>query len=322
MKLIHLQQSTPEWLAWRKDGITASDISCLFGSNPYKTEWQLWAEKTGLRVEDDLEGNPYVRRGKMFEYMLREQIASDRNIGLIPVCAEHGTMSQIRASLDSIDLSKRPWELKVPSRGNYELVSQDGINSEPAQRYVPQVQHQLLVTGASEGFLVFGDIDDEADRPVVRDYKILIIPADPAFQAEIVRRATDFLKAVADGTEPERDPKRDLFAPQCGTDAYEWQKCAAKLRPLLAQKAALKDALKEVEDAINTASVPLLKVLGLNKTGQFAGIRATRVDKSGSVNWRDLVKSLGANPDDDTTVDPFRKAGTSHMQISALDFAE
>lgn len=322
MKLIHLQQSTPEWLEWRRGGITASDISCLFGTNPYKTEWQLWAEKCGLRVEDDIEGNPYVRRGKMFEYMLRERISADRDIGLIPVCAEHDTMSQIRASLDCIDLSKRPWELKVPSPRNYELVCKDGLSSEPAQRYLPQVQHQLLVTGAGEGFLVFGDIDDEADRPTVRDYKILIVPADPGYQAEIVRRATDFLKAVADGTEPAKDPKRDLFAPQAPMDAYEWQKSAARLRPLLAQKAALKEALKEVEDAINCASVPLLQVLGPNKSGQFAGIRATRVEKSGSVNWRGLVTSLGADPDDETTVAPFRKAGTSHMQISALDIAE
>lgn len=322
MKLIHLQQSTPEWLEWRKGGITASDISCLFGTNPYKTEWQLWAEKRGLRVEDDLEGNPYVRRGKMFEYMLREKVANDRNIGLIPVCAEHETLSQIRASLDSIDVSRRPWELKVPSPNNYELVLKDGLNSEPAQRYIPQVQHQLLVTGASEGFLVFGNIDSEAERPEVRDYKVLIVPADPAFQQEIIRRSQDFLKAVADGTEPPKDPKRDLFAPQNASDAYEWQKCAAKLRPLLQQKAALQEALKQVNHAITDTSSPLLKVLGENKTGQFAGIRATRVEKTGTVNWRDLVKSLGADPDDETIVGPFRNAGSEHMKMSALDVAD
>ncbi|MBU2958044.1 YqaJ viral recombinase family protein [Paracoccus sp. 1_MG-2023] len=322
MKLINLQQSTPEWLEWRRGGITASDISCLFGNNPYKTEWQLWAEKRGLRAEDDLEGNPYVRRGKMFEFMLRERIAADRKVGLIPVCAEHDTMSQIRASLDGIDSSRRPWELKVPSPGNYQAVVKSGINSEPAQRYLPQLQHQLLVTDAAEGFLVFGDIDEEAQTPEVRDYKIFIVPADPAFQNDIRLRAEAFLQAVASGKEPSKDPKRDLYAPQCAIDAYEWQKCAAKLRPLLHQKAALKNALLEIDRAITQASTPMLKLLGQNKKGQFSGVRATHVERSGSVNWRDLVKSLGADPDDEQTVAPYRKAGTSHVQVTTLDLPE
>lgn len=322
MKLVHLQQSTPEWLEWRRGGITASDISCLFGTNPYKTEWQLWAEKSGLRAEDDLEGNPYVRRGKMFEYLLRERVANDRNVGLIPVCAQHDTLDHIRASLDSIDPVRRPWELKVPSSGNFELVVKDGILSKPAQQYLPQVQHQMLVTGATEGFLVFGDIDDEAETPIVHDYKVLIIPADRQLHDEICQRSETFIKAVANGTEPAKDPKRDLFAPQCATDAYAWQKCSAKLRPLLHQKAALKAALKEIEEVISNSSSPLLSVLGDNKSGQFAGLRATRVDKAGTINWRELVKSLGFDPDDETTVAPFRKAGTSHMQMSALDIAD
>lgn len=92
MKFVNLAQSSPKWLDWRKTGVTASDVSCLFGNNPYKTEWRLWAEKTGLQAEDGIEGNPYVRKGKLFEHMLREHVVEDRDIGIFPACVEHDTI--------------------------------------------------------------------------------------------------------------------------------------------------------------------------------------------------------------------------------------
>lgn len=322
MKLVHLRQSTPEWLEWRKGGVTASDISCLFGTNPYKTEWQLWAEKRGLRAEDSIEGNPYVRRGKMFEFMLRERVGEDRGVGLIPVCAEHGVKPVIRASLDGIDPSRRPWELKVLSPDNFESVLQDGINSEPVKRYTPQLQHQMLVTGAAEGFLIIGDIDDVGPVAKVKDYKVFVLPADPQFQEQISDKVEKFMDAVANGPEPAKDPKRDLFGPRSAHDAYEWTKVARKIRPLLEQKASLLEATKQIEAAIKREARPLLEVLGQNKSGQFSGLRATRVDKEGKIDWQKLVKSLGHDPTDEALVGPFRKAGSSHHQFTALQNAE
>lgn len=322
MQLVSLQQSTPEWLEWRRGGITASDISCLFGSNPWKTEWRLWAEKSGIEAEDDIEGNPYVRRGRMFEHMLRERIASDRRIGLFPVCATHDTHRRIRASLDAIDPQRRPWEMKIPSPGNWQRVLKDGLSSEPAQRCLLQLQHQMLVTGSAEGFLVFGDLDDDWSSPAIREYRIFVIAADPDIHAEIVRKAEVFLHAVDNGVEPQRDPMRDLFAPRSASDVQDWQQSAARLIPLLDRKAALRKSLKEVEDAIETASDPILRILGPNKTGQFSGIRAVQVERQGTVNWKSLVTSLGADPDDPATTGPFRKAPTYHVQVSFVDKAD
>ena len=318
MKFVPLAQSTPEWLDWRKAGITASDVSCLFDANPYKTQWKLWAEKSGLQVEDDIEGNPYVRRGKTFEHLLREHVVSTRKVGIMPACIEHDTIPYLRASLDGIDRNRRPWEFKIPSPRNFEEVRKHQLQSEPANRAYLQVQHQLLVTGASEGYLVFGLIDDVGRVAKVTDYILLIVAADPVVHHAILDRTQEFMRRLAERDEPPKDPDRDLFAPQSPENAVRWQEAAAKMLPLLSLKAALKAQISKVEQELEDASRPILDVLGSNKVGEFAGLRAIRVDRSGSIDWTAFVKAKGFDPSDDTIVGPFRKPGSSNHQFTAL----
>lgn len=318
MKFIRLTQSTSEWLDWRRGGITASDVSALFGKNPYKTEWKLWAEKTGLQAEDDIMGNPYVRRGKDFEHLLREHVVEERQVGLFPACVEHDTISFLRASLDGIDRHKRPWEFKIPSSGNFEEVRKHRLQSEPAERYFYQVQHQMLVTGASEGFLVFGRLDETDQGMRVVETQFLIITANATIQQEIVDRSNEFLRKVRDGIEPDKDPDRDVFAPQTQDDALRWATASQFILPLLSRKAELKAMLDEVEVAIKSAAEPVIDVMGQNKFGEFAGLRATRVDRKGGVDWSELLKALGHNPSDENFVGPYRKDGTKNHQFTAL----
>ena len=40
-----------EWLKERKKGIGASEASCIIGVNPWKTNVELWQEKTGPAVK-------------------------------------------------------------------------------------------------------------------------------------------------------------------------------------------------------------------------------------------------------------------------------
>ncbi|MDF5232827.1 YqaJ viral recombinase family protein, partial [Vibrio parahaemolyticus] len=63
MKIVNLSQRSEQWLEWRKGGITATDACILLNRSPYKTEWRLWAEKTGYAREVDLSLNPLVRQG-------------------------------------------------------------------------------------------------------------------------------------------------------------------------------------------------------------------------------------------------------------------
>ena len=64
-----------KWLEERKYGIGASDISAVMGINKFKTNMQLWEEKTGRREPEDIGDKPYVKFGNDAEGPLRELFA-------------------------------------------------------------------------------------------------------------------------------------------------------------------------------------------------------------------------------------------------------
>jgi putative phage-type endonuclease len=41
-----------DWLAWRRTGIGASDVAGILGLSPWASPWSIWADKTGLVVDD------------------------------------------------------------------------------------------------------------------------------------------------------------------------------------------------------------------------------------------------------------------------------
>ena len=43
-----------DWLAARRGRICGSDAAAILGLNPYKTNVQLWEEKTGRRTAPDI----------------------------------------------------------------------------------------------------------------------------------------------------------------------------------------------------------------------------------------------------------------------------
>ena len=68
--------SREEWLSIRRETIGASEVASLLGIHPWKTAFQLYAEKSGL-LAPDTEENGAMRRGRLLEdvavRMLREE---------------------------------------------------------------------------------------------------------------------------------------------------------------------------------------------------------------------------------------------------------
>lgn len=65
-----------EWLAARKSYIGGSDAACIIGMNPWRTNVQLWEEKTGRRQPEEVD-NPFVRYGAAAEGPLRDLFKLD-----------------------------------------------------------------------------------------------------------------------------------------------------------------------------------------------------------------------------------------------------
>ncbi len=52
-----------EWLQERNKGIGSSDVAAVLGISPYKSNVELWEEKTGLREPEDISEKEYVQNG-------------------------------------------------------------------------------------------------------------------------------------------------------------------------------------------------------------------------------------------------------------------
>ena len=70
-------ESRDVWLAERFNGIGGSEAGAVLGLNKYKTNVQLWEEKTGLRQISDISDKPAVAYGKNAEQHLRELFKLD-----------------------------------------------------------------------------------------------------------------------------------------------------------------------------------------------------------------------------------------------------
>ncbi len=76
---MHRCKNHAAWLKNRKKYLGGSDVSCILGLNPYKTNVQLYREKKGLVEPDDLSDNPLVQYGSKAEEYIRGLFALDRS---------------------------------------------------------------------------------------------------------------------------------------------------------------------------------------------------------------------------------------------------
>lgn len=73
---VKILKDRSEWLQNRKK-IGGSDAAAVIGMNPYKSNIDLWKEKTGQVIPEDLSDKPYVKYGTEAEGYLRELFKLD-----------------------------------------------------------------------------------------------------------------------------------------------------------------------------------------------------------------------------------------------------
>jgi predicted phage-related endonuclease len=79
-------KSREQWLAMRRQDVTASTAGALLGLHPYVSAWSLWAEKTGL-VPSDGEMTPAMERGLELEPIAIKRLQKmhpDWNVNIAP----------------------------------------------------------------------------------------------------------------------------------------------------------------------------------------------------------------------------------------------
>ncbi len=184
-ELISLTQGSGEWLAWRNEGIGASDAPAIMGENPWKSAAQILQDKISMASSG--ESNDAMRRGTALEPIARKAYVAQRGIEVVPICIQHKDYPWLRASLDGLSVDcKTVLEIKCGARTFEAAV--DGI---VPKHYYGQLQHILMATGLPAiDFWVFSDYDGGVLLTVNRDndYIARLFDAEQKFWNKVKRQ--------------------------------------------------------------------------------------------------------------------------------------
>lgn len=150
-----------DWLKARLHGIGASEAAAVVGMSPYKSNIELWEEKTSRKQAKDISDEPYVKYGKEAEKHLRALFALDYpqyqvdydEFGMIqnnPDCpwafaTLDGALTERKTGKEGI--------LEIKTTEIMRAGQWDEWNGKIPQHYYIQVVHQLLATGYSFAIL-------------------------------------------------------------------------------------------------------------------------------------------------------------------------
>jgi putative phage-type endonuclease len=163
------------------------------GVSPWMDLGTLWREKTGRA---GARGSNYaMRRGQQLEPEARELYIRTTGVRVEPVCLEHSDHGWMRGSLDGLSADGRTvLEIKCPGEADHGTA----LARKVPEKYVPQLQHLLMVSGA-EVCHYFSYRHGAGTLIEVRP--------DPAYLRRLVEREHDFWRHVLE----DRCPQPSLF---------------------------------------------------------------------------------------------------------------
>ena len=141
------------WLEARRSGIGGSDAACILGKNPWKTNVDLWKEKVGLLMPDDISDRPAVKYGKSAEAPLRQLFELDHpeysiaydQYGMV---ANDPSRPWLFATLDGeITHSSSKGILEVKTTQIRRPTDWNKWDNRVPENYYVQLLHQMLATG-------------------------------------------------------------------------------------------------------------------------------------------------------------------------------
>ena len=144
-------RNTEEWLDHR-DRIGGSEASAIVGMNPYKTNQELWREKTGRVVPPDISDKPYVKYGHDAEGHIRALFALDFPEYKVEYYDNNMILNDrfpfAHASLDGelVDQEGRRGILEVKTTNILQSMQKEKWNEKIPDNYYVQLLWYLMVT--------------------------------------------------------------------------------------------------------------------------------------------------------------------------------
>lgn len=143
--------SREDWLKHRSR-IGGSDASAIVGLNPYKTNTELYLEKTGQKESEDISHKPYVQYGTKAEEHLRELFRLDFPQYQVQYFDNNMYLNSkypfAHASLDGelTDEDGRRGILEIKTTNILQSMQKEKWRDRIPDNYFIQVLHYLMVT--------------------------------------------------------------------------------------------------------------------------------------------------------------------------------
>ncbi len=186
----------------RLTGVGSSDAAIVAGMSPWKSAYELWHEKTGGMIQEDISGNAPVIWGNRFERPIGEHFAevTGKQVAAGGVKIVHPAHAFMFTHLDfDIPDEDEYVECKAVNQFAKSEWGEPGTDDIPAH-YLCQVQHTLACIGKSVGWVavLIGGNEFRIYR-VERneDFIDALIPIEAAFWRSVETRIPPILDCNA-----------------------------------------------------------------------------------------------------------------------------
>jgi putative phage-type endonuclease len=290
MKYVELEQGSNEWLAYRKKGIGASEISAIMGISPWTTPYQKWEEKV---YGNTVQLNASMRRGMEKEEEARQYFQYKNSCLVEPKVVQHEKYPWLFASLDGIDMmGDIVLEIKWANKKVHELAEKGIV----IDYYFCQCQAQMACTGVRE--MWFLSCYENNNVRGGADFILVNIKRDDLFIEKMIEICSDFyynhmIKHIPP-TLTEKDYKL--------IDDYEYNELCSFYLDLTEQENMIAKKKKELLEKIKTMSE------GKNSCSKL--FKATKFRVKGGVDY-DSIPQLK-----DIDLEKYRKNNREQWKIS------
>lgn len=176
-----MSNTEENWLKERAKGIGGSDAAAIIGQNPYKTNIELWEEKTGRKKTPDISDKDCVIFGKLAEDPIREIFKLDYPQYEV-LHEEFKTVANsdfpfIRGSFDGVLTEKetgRKGVLEIKTTNILQSMQKEKWNDRVPDNYFCQVLHYFLVNPDFEFAILKARLKSEWGgeiRATIRHYR-------------------------------------------------------------------------------------------------------------------------------------------------------
>jgi putative phage-type endonuclease len=197
MRQVNVKQGTDEWHQFRRTHLGASDAISIMGMSPWKSPLGLYEDKI---FNIDQEENEFMARGKRLEPIALEAFEKETGLIMFPGVFVHDTIDWMSASFDGITLEQDAiCEIKCPGKKDHAIALKGKIPT----KYIPQLQHQIYVSGLS--FSYYYSFDGESGV-------VIEVKRDQEFIDKMVEKEFEFWNCLMSLTPPKYEINKNEYA--------------------------------------------------------------------------------------------------------------